>query len=243
MKLVVAQGISFPRSNSNEEIITKLYNGTWNRVDGECIWQPNKEEKELIGIKDDGFAYTRLHKVLKYKTSKGEYTVLFTVNYYKENGEIPTYHYVSPSVGLITLFNNVQKMRTDIVSFDKHLTNNGSWGTPGEISLLQIGKDYYFIKLESGYTNQGYTEVHTDLYFQGNLMLTFNNDSNEGAILDPTELYGNSTSITTDISQNKIILHKDGTELVEKNGKSRIVEVDEKSVYYFNGKDLVPIDK
>jgi hypothetical protein len=89
---------------------------------------------------------------------------------------------------------------------------SGSWGQPGEVSLIPLDKNNYGILVEDSYMAQGFYGASAAIYFRNDKLLDLKlEESNEDAVEEPDRKFHYLSKISTDIESGVLVITRVGT--------------------------------
>lgn len=233
---IYAQDISFDANASEQEILTKLFEGRWDNTKKECIWKPNIAEKLQFTESYNGLLYTKIDTVFVYTNSYSKnIIVITTTNVKDQDGEYESCHACAPIMSIIELEYEDYSKKLNLRIFEKFVAKYGSYGEGSDLSLLQLAKDEYCVKVVDSYTSTGITEEITSLYYNGKKILDFTSyNGNMGLTEDESELFGYKTSLFLDKDSKRLFLIKKGTEMIYDDANGKLRNTNETTKYLFD---------
>lgn len=231
-----SQDISFAINEDFNNIVKTLFEGEL--INGnECKWKLNLSEKFQFKTTDSDSLYTTIDTVFTIKEFDKRIKFIITTS----NSKYESCHACSPSLGIIKIEYDDEVNKIKVKDFKKFVTKYGSWGEPGEVSLLQIGENEFSIKVTSNYSGMGMTTTSESIFYEGEKILSYNSyEDNSGTTDDNSRIYKYTNSITVD-KNYQITLTKKGTDINQLTGKA--VKVISSSKYNFINGELVKIYK
>ncbi len=231
-----SQRISFSSNENFNTIITTLYEGELIN-NKECKWRPNLSEKFQFKPINDSL-YTSIDTTFTFKRFDIKNTIIITSTYSPNE----TCHACSPSLGIITLEHDEVNNKIIVVDFQKFVTKYGTWGEPGDVSLLEIGENNFCIKVTSNYSGMGMTGTYESLFYEGKKVLSYTSyEDNSGTTDNLSKIFEYNTSISIDKKKNNLLLTKKGSHLNQSTGK--VNKVNSTTSYIFINNEFEKVCK
>lgn len=231
--------IQFEKTDSDNKIISELFQARLVEKDTLCYWFPNLSESIQFDCAKNDTLFTKIDTIFKHGFKK----ILLTKTY-KSNSNC---HACQPSLGIIELLYDNLENKYNVLLCNKYVNNYGTWGeSPKEKYLIQISQDEFGFIIVENYLGGGVEAKTTSLYFNGKKIFSFASFLDENAFENEKLNKKYSTTITYDNKTNSIIIGKKGKDAVKevfRNGMKYfdIALVNEISTYKFNGEFLEKI--
>ncbi len=124
--------------------------------------------------------------------------------------------------------------------FRRDFAITGGFNEPGEIGLMRLSDDGYALRIDEGYTGQGYTVSNTIIYLLDmtfERVAAFRTGENNSGACDPPELkcFGYDTKITTIPAQKEPESGLYDLKVVTSGTNSNFKPINRTSFYRFNG--------
>ena len=214
------------------KIVSELFDAKYNRQTKEFIWKPNYAETGFGDLRtdgnlyttsggaSDGNLYTKIDTILTHNKKKDIVTIATRTYLKYENGEIETCRQCSPILSLMSFKIDETRENLQLLYFKKNVVDNGSWGEPNPVEIIQFSENDYFVMLKYLESGHGDVNEYITLYYEGNEVLHFCSSSdNAGATYNVNKIYSWETSMKVDKINRIITLTKKGTDISEKTGK------------------------
>lgn len=144
-----------------EALLRLLFDVKQYSVDRGGAWLPDFEEGMNFNVSDDGYCYTNLDTAMLVPLETGEddqdvsLALLVFTTYGYSGDERSDCHACAPDISL-ALYEEVEN-GWSLRAFRKHVTQLGTFGVRGDLSVVEVGEGLYALNMESGFTGQGYT--------------------------------------------------------------------------------------
>lgn len=246
--MVKLQGQHFNEINMSK-ILPKLFDGKWVKSKQECIWKPNFAENLSFEyyLQNDTLAHTKLDTLIRFST-KGEKRVLLILS--TENSDSFRCHFCEPAMSLALFSSPKNEEAWSLMSFKKYVELTGhAERLYDKIEILQIGESEFCLKLShfTSFLGAGhYSQVTETLYYMNENfkeILTFQS-SGSGAILGKNRKYFDfTTSLKLDAKKSTITLQEKGNKSNFDVNDEKIIKMNQKIIYQFDGSNLRIINK
>lgn len=221
--------ITFPKNVDPKDVVAQLFETKYTTADSTFRWIPNVSESvQFTWEHKKDTLITKIDTVFNYKNFYDNKTVILTYTNTFNN----SCHACQPSLGLIGLSWNEEKMECKLDYFQKFVNKFGTWGQPpSNRRIIQLSETDKALMITEEYNGSGIEAESSSIFVDGYKIFSFvTSYSDEGAKEFEYQRTRYKQYISFDKKKNLLKITKKGK---EQNLKGKIVPVNSVSFYTY----------
>lgn len=158
-----------------QHVLGTLFDSRFFDNNGDVLWKPvNFSDAVEANLSDDGYLHTGLDTILYFTTYGIPHAAAVFATFEYIKGEVNECHSCGAqlSVAIFDVASITGKWQ--VRQFSKHLTTLGSFGTNGNVGLLQFGENQWALSFDMSWMGQGIYSEYVEFRNVDDLEKVFN---------------------------------------------------------------------